>query len=218
MKTIRMALTKGRLEEKTVEMLERLGYDCTSVREKGRKLIMPIGDGSIEIVLAKAADVVTYVETGVCDMGVVGKDTIMEKGGTFYEVADLGFGKCRFALAALKGNDVYHGYKTRTIASKYMNVAKAFFESKNMDINLVKIEGSVELAPVLGLADAIVDIVETGTTLRENGLEVKEDICNISARLIVNIASMKLRKKEIEDLMNKIEKDVKSRGVVSTEL
>ena len=99
-----------------------------------------------------------------------------------------------------------------------MNVAKAFFESKNMDINLVKIEGSVELAPVLGLADAIVDIVETGTTLRENGLEVKEDICNISARLIVNIASMKLRKKEIEDLMNKIEKDVKSRGVVSTEL
>lgn len=213
MKTIRMALTKGRLEEKTVEMLERLGYDCTSVREKGRKLIMPIGDGSIEIVLAKAADVVTYVETGVCDMGVVGKDTIMEKGGTFYEVADLGFGKCRFALAALKGKDVYHGYKTRTIASKYMNVAKAFFESKNMDINLVKIEGSVELAPVLGLADAIVDIVETGTTLRENGLEVKEDICNISARLIVNIASMKLRKKEIEDLMNKIEKDVKSRGI-----
>ena len=99
-----------------------------------------------------------------------------------------------------------------------MNVAKAFFESKNMDINLVKIEGSVEAAPVLGLADAIVDIVETGTTLRENGLEVKEDICNISARLIVNIASMKLRKKEIEDLMNKIEKDVKSRGVVSTEV
>ena len=156
MKPIRMALTKGRLEDKTIEMLERLGYDCTSVREKGRKLIMPIGDGSIEIVLAKAADVVTYVETGVCDMGVVGKDTIMEKGGTFYEIADLGFGKCRFALAALKGADVYRGYKTRTIASKYMNVAKAFFESKNMDINLVKIEGSVELAPVLGLADAIV--------------------------------------------------------------
>ena len=209
MKPIRMALTKGRLEDKTIEMLERLGYDCTSVREKGRKLIMPIGDGSIEIVLAKAADVVTYVETGVCDMGVV--DTIMEKGGTFYEIADLGFGKCRFALAALKGADVYRGYKTRTIASKYMNVAKAFFESKNMDINLVKIEGSVELAPVLGLADAIVDIVETGTTLRENGLEVKENICDISARLIVNIASMKLRKNEIEKLIEKIEQDVKSR-------
>lgn len=211
MKPIRIALTKGRLEDKTVEMLERLGYDCTSVREKGRKLIMPVGDGSLEIVLAKAADVVTYVETGVCDMGVVGKDTIMEKGGTFYEMADLGFGKCRFALAALKNADVFGGYRTRTIASKYMNVAKSYFEGKNMDVNLVKIEGSVELAPVLGLADAIVDIVETGTTLKENGLEVVEDICTISARLIVNIASMKLRKNEIESLIQKVEEDVKSR-------
>lgn len=212
MRPIRIALTKGRLEKKTVEMLERLGYDCTNVREKGRKLIMPIGDGSLEIVLAKAADVVTYVETGVCDMGVVGKDTIMEKGGTFYEVADLGFGKCRFALAALKGADIFEGYRTRTIASKYMNVAKSYFEGKNMDINLVKIEGSVELAPVLGLADAIVDIVETGTTLKENGLEVVEDICQVSARLIVNVASMKLRKKEIESLIDKVEKDVRERG------
>ncbi|HIZ65296.1 MAG TPA: ATP phosphoribosyltransferase [Candidatus Blautia pullicola] len=212
MRPIRIALTKGRLEKKTVEMLERLGYDCTNVREKGRKLIMPIGDGSLEIVLAKAADVVTYVETGVCDMGVVGKDTIMEKGGTFYEVADLGFGKCRFALAALKGADIFEGYRTRTIASKYMNVAKGYFEGKNMDINLVKIEGSVELAPVLGLADAIVDIVETGTTLKENGLEVVEDICQVSARLIVNVASMKLRKKEIESLIDKVEKDVRERG------
>ena len=212
MRPIRIALTKGRLEKKTVEMLERLGYDCTNVREKGRKLIMPIGDGSLEIVLAKAADGVTYVETGVCDMGVVGKDTIMEKGGTFYEVADLGFGKCRFALAALKGADIFEGYRTRTIASKYMNVAKGYFEGKNMDINLVKIEGSVELAPVLGLADAIVDIVETGTTLKENGLEVVEDICQVSARLIVNVASMKLRKKEIESLIDKVEKDVRERG------
>ena len=116
MRPIRIALTKGRLEEKTVEMLERIGYDCTSVREEGRKLIFPIGDGSLELVLAKAADVVTYVETGVCDMGVVGKDTIMEKGGTFYEIADLGFGKCRFALASVKGTDVCRGYHTRTIA------------------------------------------------------------------------------------------------------
>lgn len=212
MRPIRIALTKGRLEKKTVEMLERLGYDCTNVREKGRKLIMPIGDGSLEIVLAKAADVVTYVETGACDMGVVGKDTIMEKGGTFYEVADLGFGKCRFALAALRGADVFEGYRTRTIASKYMNVAKGYFEGKNMDVNLVKIEGSVELAPVLGLADAIVDIVETGTTLKENGLEVVEDICQVSARLIVNVASMKLRKKEIESLIDKVEKDVRERS------
>lgn len=212
MKPIRIALTKGRLEKKTVEMLERIGYDCTNVREKGRKLIMPVGDGSLEIVLAKAADVVTYVETGVCDMGVVGKDTIMEKGGIFYEVADLGFGKCKFALASVKGADVYSGYRTRTIATKYMNVTKNFFEGKDMDINLVKIEGSVELAPVLGLADAIVDIVETGTTLKENGLEVIEDVCAISARLIVNVASMKLRKTEIERLIQKVEEDVKSRA------
>ena len=206
MKPIRIALTKGRLENKTVELLERLGYDCTNARKKGRKLIMPIGNGEIEVVLAKAADVVTYVES------VVGKDTIMEKGGTFYEVADLGFGKCRFAVATLKEKDLYEGYRTLTIASKYVNVAKNYFEQKNMDVDVVKIEGSVELAPVLGLADAIVDIVETGTTLKENGLVVKEEVCPVSARLIVNIASMKLRKKEIEELIDKIEKDIKKRA------
>ena len=164
MKPIRIALTKGRLESKTIDMLERLGYDCTNARKKGRKLIMPIGNGEIEVVLAKAADVVTYVESGVCDMGVVGKDTIMEKGGTFYEVADLGFGKCRFALAVVKGKNLYEGYHNLTIASKYVNVAKNFFEQKSMDVDIVKIEGSVELAPVLGLADAIVDIVAVSYT------------------------------------------------------
>lgn len=211
MKPIRLALTKGRLEKQTIEMLERLGYDCGAVREKGRKLILPVGDGTLEVVLAKAADVVTYVENGVCDLGVVGKDTIMEMGGTFYEVTDLGFGRCRFALAALAGQDFYSGYHTRRIASKYVNVARNYFEKKNMDVDVVKIEGSVELAPVLGLSDAIVDIVETGTTLRENGLEVVEDICPVSARLIVNIASMKLRKAEIDGLIEKIEADNKER-------
>lgn len=209
MRPVRIALTKGRLEQKSVELFERLGYDCSAVKEKGRKLIMPIGDGSLEVVLAKAADVVTYVENGVCDLGVVGKDTIMDMGGTFYEVADLGFGQCRFALAAMRGTDFYSGYHTRRIASKYVNVARSFFEKKNMDVEIVKIEGSVELAPVLGLSDAIVDIVETGTTLRENGLAVVEEICPVSARLIVNIASMKLRKEEIHTLVAAIEEDVK---------
>ena len=162
MKPIRIALTKGRLEEKSVALFEQLGYDCTAVREKGRRLILPVAGTNLEIVLAKAADVVTYVENGVCDIGVVGKDTIMEMGGTFYEVADLGFGRCRFALAVPRGVDFYEGYHTRCIASKYVNVARAFFEKKNMDVNIVKIEGSVELAPILGLSDAIVDIVETG--------------------------------------------------------
>ncbi|WP_308752331.1 ATP phosphoribosyltransferase [uncultured Anaerotruncus sp.] len=204
-KPIRIALTKGRLEKDTVEMFERLGYDCTAVREKGRRLILPVAGTNLEIVLAKAADVATYVDNGVCDIGVVGKDTIMEMGGTFYEVADLGFGKCRFALALPQGVDFYEGYHTRRIASKYVNVARAFFERKNMDVSIVKIEGSVELAPILGLSDAIVDIVETGTTLRENGLVVAEYICDVSARLIVNIASLKLRKAEIEPLIARIE-------------
>lgn len=205
MKPIRIALTKGRLEEKSIAMFEQLGYDCSEVREKGRRLILPVKNTNMEIVLAKAADVVTYVENGVCDVGVVGKDTIMEMGGTFYEVADLGFGKCRFAVAVPKGIDFYQGYHTRCIASKYINVARNYFEKKNMDVDLVKIEGSVELAPILGLSDAIVDIVETGTTLKENGLEIAEEICTVSARLIVNIASMKLRKAEIDDFITKIE-------------
>ncbi len=205
MRPLRIALTKGRLEEKTIEMLSSLGYDCTSLEQKGRRLIFPIDGGKIEAVLAKAADVVTYVENGVCDLGVVGKDTIMEMGGTFYEVADLGFGRCRFALAAPKGTDFYAGYHTRRIASKYVNVTRSWFGKKNMDVDVVKIEGSVELAPVLGLADAIVDIVETGTTLKENGLEIVEEVCPVSARLIVNIASMKLRKAEIDGLIRQIE-------------
>lgn len=209
MRPLRIALTKGRLETDTVALLEKIGYDCTAVHEKGRRLILPVGNGEFEVVLAKAADVITYVEHGVCDMGVVGKDTIMEHGGSFYEVLDLGFGKCSFALAGPKGRSFFGGYSAKTIASKYPNVAASYFGSKAMDVRIIKIEGSVELAPLLGLADAIVDIVETGTTLKENGLEVIEKICGISARLIVNAASMKLRKAEIENLAGKMERAVK---------
>ncbi|MBR4201026.1 MAG: ATP phosphoribosyltransferase [Oscillospiraceae bacterium] len=202
---IRIALTKGRLEKDTVGMFEQLGLDCTAVREKGRKLILPVGDGSIEVVLAKANDVITYVEHGVCDLGVVGKDTILEMQGKFYELLDLGFGRCKFALAVKKGTDFYSGYGVKTIASKYPNVTRRFFEAKGMDVDIVKIEGSVELAPLLELSDGIVDIVETGTTLKENGLEVYEDVCPISARLIANTVSMKLRQAELEALISKIE-------------
>ena len=205
MKPLRIALTKGRLERDTVAMFERIGFDCTAVHEKGRKLILPIGDNHFEVVLAKAADVITYVEHGVCDLGVVGKDTIIENGSSFYEVLDLGFGKCKFALAAPKGTDFYSGYASKTIATKYPNVARSFFEGKGMDVKIIKIEGSVELAPLLGLSDAIIDIVETGSTLKENGLEVIEKVCDISARLIVNTASMKLRKQEIDTLINQME-------------
>ena len=149
---IRMALTKGRLEKDTVGLLEKIGFDCTAVREKGRKLILPVPDANLEVVLANANDVITYVEHGVCDMGVVGKDTIMEMGGKFFELADLGFGKCKFALASKKGWDFYSGYGIKTIATKYPNVARKFFEKKGMDTEIIKIEGSVELAPLLELA------------------------------------------------------------------
>ncbi len=204
-KPLRIALTKGRLEKDTVGLFEKIGYDCTAVREKGRKLILPIPDGNIEVVLAKANDVITYVEHGVCDIGVVGKDTIMEMQGKFFEMVDLGFGRCKFALATKKGSKFYGGYNVKTIATKYPNIARSFFESKGMDVEIVKIEGSVELAPLLELSDGIVDIVETGTTLKENGLEVIEDICPISARLIVNMVSMKLRQQEIEDFVAKVQ-------------
>ena len=208
MKPLRIALTKGRLEKSTIALFEAIGYDCSQVINIGRRLILPIGNGEIEVVLAKAADVITYVEHGVCDLGVVGKDTILEQGRIFYELLDLGFGKCRFALAAPKGKDFYHGYAEKTIATKYPNVTKNFFEKKGMDVRIIKIEGSVELAPLVGLSDGIVDIVETGSTLKENGLEVIEDVVPVSARLIANIASLKLRKQEIEGLVDKIKEEI----------
>jgi ATP phosphoribosyltransferase len=207
-KPLRIALTKGRLEKDTVGLLEKIGFDCTAVREKGRKLILPVPDGNLEVVLAKANDVITYVEHGVCDIGVVGKDTIMEMQGKFFELVDLGFGRCKFALATKKGSTFYGGYNVKTIATKYPNITRNYFESKGMDVEIVKIEGSVELAPLLELSDGIVDIVETGTTLKENGLEVIEDICPISARLIVNMVSMKLRQQEIEDFVAKVQENI----------
>lgn len=208
MRPVRIALTKGRLEKSAVEFFDKIGYDTSALKDKGRRLILPVSD--CEAVLAKAADVITYIEHGVCDIGIVGKDTILEHPGSYYELLDLNIGKCRFALAGPKDVDFYAGYRTKTIATKYPNVAAKFFEQKGMDVRIIKIEGSVELAPLLGLADAIVDIVETGSTLRENGLEVIEDVAPISARVIVNMASLKLRKAEIENLVDNIRKVVES--------
>ena len=203
---LRIALTKGRLQDKSVELFEAAGLDCAPVRHPGRRLVHALPNYPLDAVLAKAPDVITYVEHGVCDLGVVGKDTILERGGAFYEVLDLGFGRCRFALAVKAGSDFYGTYKTRRVASKYPNVTRAFFEGKGMDVDIIKIEGSVELAPILDLADGIVDIVETGATLRENGLEPIEDVAQVSARLIVNTASMKLYKNEIADFLTRMER------------
>jgi ATP phosphoribosyltransferase len=204
--TIRIALTKGRLEKKTLALLKKSGYDISELESPSRKLIFTLPNTNIQLVLAKAADVITYVEHGVCDMGVVGKDTIMEKGGSFYEMVDLGFGKCKFALATKKGFDFYGTNRNKVIATKYPEVTKAFFsKKKHMDVETIKIEGSVELAPLLELADAIVDIVETGTTLKENGLEVIEDVAKISARVIVNIASAKIKKQQVQAIIKQLE-------------
>lgn len=205
MRPIRIALTKGRLEKDTVKLFEKIGFNCEQLHNKGRKLILSIPNENIEIILAKAVDVITYVEYGVCDLGVVGKDTILEHGGSFFEVMDLGFGKCKFALAGKRDVDFYRGYNEKIIATKYPNVARAFFDKKGMDIKVVKIEGSVELAPLLELSDAIVDIVETGSTLKENGLEVYEDVAEVSARLIVNNVSLKMYQQKIENLIKLIE-------------
>ncbi len=205
---IRIALTKGRIEKKAVEILARAGYDISELEDKGRKLVFRLGEADIEVVLAKAADVITYIEHGVCDVGIVGEDTIMEHGKHFHELLDLNFGKCKFALAGIKGRDFYEGYTHKIIASKYPNVTKNYFNSKGIDVEIVKIEGSVELAPILGLSDAIVDIVETGSTLKENGLEVYEDVAYISTRLIVNTASIKLKKREIDELVSRISAEI----------
>lgn len=200
---LNIALTKGRLEEKTIELLTKANIDCSPMREKGRKLVVEI-NSLYRIVFAKACDVVTYVERGISDVGIVGKDTLMEMKRPVCEIASLPFGKCRFALATLVGKDFYSGYKLKTVATKYPEVTKEYFERKEMPIEIIKIEGSVELAPLLNLADGIVDIVETGTTLKENGLEVIEVISEISARLIANSVSLKMKKMEILDFCKMI--------------
>jgi len=202
MKPLRIALTKGRLERNTVALFDRMGLDTSALKEKGRRLILPCSD--MEVVLAKSADVITYIRHGVCDIGVVGKDTIMEYGGSYYEMLDLSLGVCKFVLAG-RDPDFFGGYATKTVATKYPHVAHRFFEDKGMDVNIIRIDGSVELAPLLGLADAIVDIVETGTTLKENGLSIIEDISRVSARVIVNVAALNMRRKEIDTLIDQLQ-------------
>ena len=210
---IRLALTKGRIETKAIEIFTKAGYDCSELDEgsRGRKLFFRLGNADIEVVLAKAADVITYIEHGVCDAGVVGEDTIMENATSLYEILDLKFGKCKFSVAGPVGRELFNGnYSHMVIASKYPNVTKDYFNNLGINVEVVKIEGSVELAPLLGLADAIVDIVETGSTLKANGLEVYRDIAPISARLAVNVASIKLKKNELDDLINRISEVVEN--------
>lgn len=201
-----IALTKGRLEKESVKIFEKCGYGIEELQNKGRQLVFKDSIKNNEYFLVKAADCVTYVEHGVADVGIVGKDTLLESTGRYYEVMDLEIGKCGFIVASLPEMDPYKKVGHIKIGTKYPTVAKEYFKKIGMDVEVIKIEGSVELAPILGLCDAIVDIMETGTTLKENGLIVFDRICDISARVIVNKASFKLKREEITDLLNDIKK------------
>ena len=204
--SISIALTKGRLEEETIKILDKANFDPSELKNKGRKLVFKDKTQDINYFLVKAADSITYVEHGVADLGVVGKDTILESDNNCYEVLDLGFWKCGFIVASLPENDIFKKVGHIKIGSKYPKVAKDYFKKKGMDVEVIKIEGSVELAPILGLCDGIVDIMETGTTLKENGLVVLDRICEISARLIVNKASFKMKQTEIWEFIDRIKK------------
>jgi ATP phosphoribosyltransferase len=202
-----IALPKGKLFPLAVDLFREAGISADGLTDSSRKLVITNEAQKVKFIISKTADVPTYVEYGAADIGIIGKDVLVESGQDVYELLDLGFGKCRFALAVREGADFYQSYKTRTIASKYPNVARRFFAAKGMDVDIIKIEGSVELAPILGLADGIVDIVETGATLKANGLVPIETVAPVSARLIVNTASMKLYKNEILEFISRCERE-----------
>lgn len=199
--SISIALTKGRLEKETVKLLEKSGYGIDCLKNKGRQLVFQDAVEDVRYFLVKANDCITYVQHGVADIGVVGKDTLLEGDKDYYEMLDLGIGKCKFIVAGLPENNFFEKVGHIKIGTKYPKVAKAYFLEKGMDVELIKIDGSVELAPLLNLCDGIVDIMETGTTLKENGLVVFDTVCDISARVIVNKASFKLKRKEIAKIL-----------------
>lgn len=200
MKTVNIALPKGRLGEKVYAMFEAGGYECPEIKEEGtRKLIFENGEVGVRYFWVKPSDVSIYVERGAADIGVAGKDILLEYSPDVYELLDLNIGKCRMAVAAKK--DFYDDRRrTLKVATKFVEIAKKHYASKCREIDIIKLNGSIEIAPILGLSDVIVDIVETGTTLKENDLEVVETIVPISARLIANKASYKFKTKEIEQI------------------
>lgn len=201
---IDIALPKGRLGEKIYDMFERAGYACPSIKENNRKLIFENEEKGVRYFWVKPSDVSIYVERGAADIGVCGKDILMEYTPNVYELLDLKKGACRMAVAAKKGfyDD---GQRTLKVATKFVNCAKAYYAKKSRDIDVIQLNGSIEIAPILGLSDVIVDIVETGTTLKENDLEVVETIFPISARLIANKANFKFKTSEIETLLQRLQ-------------
>ncbi len=206
---INIALPKGRLGEKVYAMFAAAGYECPSILENSRKLIFENPDKGIRYFWVKPSDVSIYVERGAADIGVAGKDILLEYHPDVYELLDLNLGKCRMAVAAKK--DFYDdGQRTLRVATKFADIAAAHYASKCRDIDIIHLNGSIEIAPILGLSDVIVDIVETGTTLKENDLEVKETILPISARLICNKAAFRFKTAEIETVTALMKEQVKT--------
>ena len=204
--SLSIALTKGRLEKQTVERLAAAGYGIEALKDKGRQLVFQDQVNDIRYFLVKANDCITYVNHGVADIGVVGKDTLLENMNETYELLDLKMGCCKFIVAGLKDKNPLMKFGHIKIGTKYPNVCREYFQKRGMDVEIIKIDGSVELAPILGLCDGIVDIMETGSTLRENGLVVFDTVCDLSARLIVNKASFKLKQAEISQLLEDLKK------------
>ncbi len=206
-KYLTFALGKGRLANKTLDLMEKIGITCEEIRDKDtRKLIFVNEDLKLKFFLAKGPDVPTYVEYGAADIGVVGKDTILEEGRRAYEVLDLGFGKCRMCVCGPESaKDLLKHHEMIRVASKYPVIAKDYFHNvKHQTVDIIKLNGSVELGPIVGLSDVIVDIVETGSTLKENGLMVLEEVCPLSARMIVNQVSMQMQSERINDLIRRL--------------
>jgi len=203
------ALTKGRLANKTLDLLGKIGISCEEMLDKDtRKLIFVNEELKLKFFLSKGPDVPTYVEYGVADIGVVGKDTIIEEGRRAYEVLDLGFGKCRMCVCGPESaREKLEHHEMIRVASKYPIIAKDYFNNRKFQtVDIIKLNGSVELGPIVGLSDVIVDIVETGSTLKENGLMVLEEICPLSARMIVNQVSMKMQNERIQNIIDSLKK------------
>lgn len=214
MRYITFALAKGRLAKKTLEMFEQIGITCEEMKdESSRKLIFTNEELGFRFFLAKANDVPTYVEYGAADIGIVGKDTILEEGRNLYEVYDLGIGRCRMCVCGPESAKKYlNGHELIRVATKYPNIAKDYFYNrKHQTVEIIKLNGSIELAPIVGLSEVIVDIVETGTTLKENGLCVLDEVCDLSARMVVNQVSMKMENERIIKIINDLRNYVEAK-------
>ena len=206
---LNIALPKGRLGEQVYEAFARAGFDCPSIRDSSRKLIFENAETQVRYFWAKPSDVAAYVERGAADVGVAGKDILLEYEPEVYELLDLGLGKCRMAVAAPRGYADNARYTLR-VATKFSRIAKHYYDSMGRDIDIIHLNGSIELAPIVGLSDVIVDIVETGTTLRENDLEIIETILPISARLIANRSSFKFKTEQIERLTRELRRETET--------